>query len=117
MDIASHPFLLLRPQIDQGIERPGRAIIGRFGRFCDNLRHFGDGLRGGLRGWLFCPLNAAAVNDEDFVADWYSGHVQAFVDEPECMAGLQSLLYMGPDGAKSSHQLRGILKCERFDGG
>ncbi len=115
--LPAHPFLFLRPQIDQRIERPRRPILGRFGRFCDNLRHLGGGLRRRLRSWLFSPLNAAAVNNEDFVADWYSGHVQTFVDQPECMAGLQSLLYMGPDGTKSSHQLRGMLTCEHFDGG
>ena len=54
----------------------------------------------------FMPLTKA------FVADRDSGQVQAFVDKPERMSGLQSLLHVRPDGKTSSHQLRRLFPCE-----
>ena len=79
----------------------------------------GEGVFGGRWscGSLFPALNAAAVNNQALVADLDSGHVQPLMDQPECMAGLQSLLHLRPDGTKLSHQLRGLLPCERFDCG
>jgi hypothetical protein len=37
------------------------------------------------------------------------------MDQPECVTSLQSVLYLRPEGSKLSHQLGGILPCERFD--
>ena len=62
----------------------------------------------------FPALNAAAVYNQALVADLDSGHVQALMDQPERIARLQSLLYLRPDGTKLSHQLGGLLPCERF---
>ena len=63
----------------------------------------------------FPAFNAAAVNNQALVADRDSGHIQTLMDQPECMAGIQSLLHLRPDGKKLSHQLRRLLPSERFD--
>src|ERR1035441_9754450 len=39
------------------------------------------------------------------------------MNQPERVSGLQSFLYLRPEGSKLSHQLGGILPCERFDRG
>jgi hypothetical protein len=39
------------------------------------------------------------------------------MDQPKCVAGLQSFLHLRPEGSQLSHQLRGILASERFDRG
>ena len=66
---------------------------------------------------LFSPLNAAAVKTEELVADRDTRHVQALMDQPECVAGLQSFLHLWPEGSQLSQQLRGILLSECFDRG
>jgi hypothetical protein len=60
-------------------------------------------------GSLFSPLKAAAVETKELVADRYSDQVQTLMYESERVSGLQSLLYVGPDGEKLSHELRGFL--------
>ena len=81
-------------------------------------REWQRSIRGGRTGLpLFSPLNAAAVKTEELVADRDTGHVQALMDQPKCVAGLQSFLHLWPEGSQLSHQLRGILPSECFDRG
>jgi hypothetical protein len=58
---------------------------------------------------LFSPLNAAAVETEELVTDRNSDQVQTLMYESERVSSLQSLLYLGPDSEKLSHELRGFL--------
>ena len=104
-------------RLARGSKAGVRANTGWFTRLYDNLRHSGDNLRQRSGGFPFSPLNAGAVDNKKLVADRYSSHVEAFVDQPERMSGLQGLLDLWPDGAKLSHQLTRLFARERFDGG
>jgi hypothetical protein len=51
----------------------------------------------------------------ELVAYRYPDQVQALMYESERVSGIQSLLYLGPDGEKLSHELRGFLPRQHLN--